>query len=181
MLESPMVYSFHMANQQERSKIESWIVGFTDGEGCFSVSIFRNQTARLGWQVFPVFVITQGKKSLPALETFERYFGWGKIFVNKRYDNHREHIYRYCIRNISELGDVIVPFFRKNKLRTAKQEDFEMFARIVEMMLKNQHLSLKGMQIIARKIEKMNRKVPSQFLKSSETTRRAPVKNRMKI
>ena len=90
-------------------------------------------------------------------------------------------MYRYCIRNVSELGNVIIPFFRKNKLRTAKNKDFELFARIVEMMLKNQHLSLKGMKIIAQRIEKMNRKVPSQFLKSSETTRRAPANRRMKI
>ena len=35
-------------NQQERLKFSWWIVGFTDGEGCFSVSIFRNKTSRLG-------------------------------------------------------------------------------------------------------------------------------------
>ena len=49
-------------NQQERLLKIGWIVGFTDGEGCFSLSIFRNKTSKLGWQVFPEFVITQGKK-----------------------------------------------------------------------------------------------------------------------
>jgi len=28
-------------NQQERPGIEQWVVGFVDGEGCFSVSVFR--------------------------------------------------------------------------------------------------------------------------------------------
>ena len=37
-------------NQQERPEINGWIVGFTDGEGCFSVSIIRNKTSSLGWQ-----------------------------------------------------------------------------------------------------------------------------------
>lgn len=50
-------------NQQERLEIESWIVGFTDGEGCFSVSLLKNNTSKSGWQVFPEFVITQGKKA----------------------------------------------------------------------------------------------------------------------
>ena len=47
-------------NQQERLKIENWILGFTDGEGCFSVSLLKNKTSKLDWQVFPEFVITQG-------------------------------------------------------------------------------------------------------------------------
>lgn len=169
-----------MSNQQERPRIEEWIVGFADGEGCFSVSIFRNKTTKLGWQVFPEFVITQGKRSLPALEIYLKYFGCGKIFVNNRYDNHNEHLYRYCVRSLKDLRETIVPFFRKRPLRTAKQKDFEIFAQIVEMMVNQKHQSASGMRSIARKIERMNRKTRSQFLESSETTRRAPI-NGMKI
>jgi hypothetical protein len=28
-----------------------WVVGFVDGEGCFSVGVFKNKTLRLGYQV----------------------------------------------------------------------------------------------------------------------------------
>ena len=167
-----------MSNQQERSEIENWIVGFTDGEGCFSVSIFRNKTTKLGWQVFPEFVITQGEKSKSALEVFSKYFKCGKVFVNKRYDNHNEHLYRYCVRSIVELQKTIIPFFEKHSLRTAKQKDFEVFANIVGMMSNRRHLSASGVRSIARKIERMNRKKQSRFLKSSETIRRAPVPRR---
>jgi len=163
-----------MNDQQERSEIENWIVGFTDGEGCFSVSIFRNKTSKFGWQVFPEFVITQGQKSLPALKLFQSYFGSGNIFVNKRYDNHHEYLYRYCVRSVQDLYLKIVPFFRKHSLRTAKQKDFELFAEIVQMLIKRKHLTSNGMQTIAKKIQKMNRKKTSQFLKSSETIRHAP-------
>ena len=55
-------------NQQERLKKIGWIVGFTDGEGCFSVSIFKNRTASIGLQVMPEFVITHGAKSIQVLE-----------------------------------------------------------------------------------------------------------------
>ena len=160
-----------MSNLQERLGIEKWILGFTDGEGCFSVSIFRNKTTKLGWQVFPEFVITQGKKSLPALEIFNKYFECGKIFVNKRYDNHHEHLYRYCVRSLKDLDEKIIPFFKKNNLYTAKQKDFELFKDVVEMMLKGKHLNMSGMKKIALKIEKMNRKKVSNFLKSSEAKR----------
>src|SRR3989344_4254492 len=99
-------------NQQERLKIKSWMVGFTDGEGCFSVSLLKNRTSKNGWQVFPEFVITQGKKSLPALEIFKKYFKCGKIFVNKRYDNHNENLYRFCVRSLNDLSKKIIPFFK---------------------------------------------------------------------
>ena len=169
-------YSLGMNDQQERSRIEEWIVGFTDGEGCFSVSIFRNSTTKFGWQVFPEFVITQGGKSLPALKLFKRFFGCGNVFVNKRYDNHHEHLYRYCVRSLVDLHSVVIPFFKKHSLRTAKQKDFLLFAEVVEMLLEKEHLTESGLKKIALKIERMNRKKPSQFLKSSETKRHAPAK-----
>ncbi len=55
-------------NQQERPEYKGWIVGFTDGEGCFSASVFRNKTSTLGWQIFPEFVLTQGISSRSALK-----------------------------------------------------------------------------------------------------------------
>ena len=158
-------------NQQERLKIESWMVGFTDGEGCFSVSILKNKTSKNGWQLFPEFVITQGKKSLPALEIFKEYFKCGKIFVNKRYDNHKEDLYRYCVRSIFEIEERIIPFFKKNQLRTSKKNDFEIFSRIIDSMSKRKHLTEEGFIEIAKLIETMNRKKKSRFLESPETKR----------
>ena len=98
-------------NQQERLKNIGWIVGYTDGEGCFSVSMFRNKKTRYGWQVFPEFVVTQGKKSLNSLEFIQKFFGCGKIFINRRRDNHREDIYRYCVRSIKDIDEKWNDFF----------------------------------------------------------------------
>ena len=149
-------------------------MGFTDGEGCFSISMFRNATTKFGWQVFPEFVITQGAKSLPALKLFQSFFGCGRIFVNKRYDNHHEPLYRYCVRSVKDLHEIIIPFFQKHPLQTAKQKDFTLFAEAVEMLLRKEHLTESGLKKIALKIERMNRKKPSRFLESPETKRHAP-------
>src|SRR3989338_8587974 len=97
-------------NQQERLE-PYWIVGFVDGEGCFSVSYIRNQTTKSGYQIFPEFVVTQGAKSLMALKAIQRYFGCGKLFINRRNDNHKEPIYRYCVRSLNDLLRIIIPFF----------------------------------------------------------------------
>jgi hypothetical protein len=158
-------------NQQERLKIESWITGVTDGEGCFSVCLIKNKTSKCGWQVFPEFVVTQGEKSLSALHIIQKYFQCGKIFINRRYDNHNENIYRYCVRSVSELKNYVIPFFESNRLKTSKLNDYKIFKRIVNMMFKGSHLSEKGINKIALLTEGMNRKKKSRFLKSSETKR----------
>jgi len=157
-----------MNNLQERLRKEGWIVGFTDGEGCFSVSIFRNKTTKFGWQLFPEFVVTQGESSLKSLQILENYFGCGKIYKNKRYDNHHEHLYRYCVRSVDDLHNIIIPFFKKHQLHTSKQKDFDVFVEIIELMHQKVHLTEHGLCHIARKIEKMNRKKASKFLASSE-------------
>jgi hypothetical protein len=156
-------------NQQEKQI--GWIVGFVDGEGTFSVSINKNPTTSSGWQIFPEFVITQGAKSLSALEEIQKFFGCGKLYVNRRRDNHRENLYRYCVRSLKDLEDKIVPFFKVHKLRTAKKEDFEKFVRILALIKQGQHLTSQGVKTIAEIIQTMNRKKPSRYLLSSETIR----------
>jgi hypothetical protein len=139
---------FRADNQQERLKMSSWIVGFVDGEGCFSVSIFKNRTSKSGFQVMPEFVVTQGAKSLDVLEKMKEFFGCGSIFVNRRYDNHRENLYRFCVRSLKDLHEVVIPFFKENQLKTYKRNDFKTFCAVVEMMIHRKHLTVEGLEAI---------------------------------
>ena len=163
--------TFVADNQQERQKLIGWIVGFIDGEGCFSVSIFRNPTTSSGWQIFPELVVAQGAKSVKVLQKLEKFFQCGKVYINRKYGNHREDLYRYCVRKLDDLENKIIPFFQQNQLKTAKINDFRKFAKIVKMMRARKHLSQQGCEQIARIIETMNRKKPAKFLSSSETIR----------
>ena len=149
-----------------------WIVGFVDGEGTFSVAIQKNAEMSLGWQVFPEFVVTQGIKSLGALEELKEFFGCGGIYKNRRYDNHKEDILRYCVRRIRDLDDTIVPFFKTNLLKTSKREDFEKFVQVIELMKTKKHLTFEGLKAIAMIVQGMNSQRISKFLLSSETVRR---------
>jgi len=152
-------------NQQERLRIAGWVTGFVDGEGCFTVPIQRNATAALGWQVQPQFVVVQSASSVDALETVMDFFDCGRINVNVRHDNHRASMYRYIVRRFSDLESVIVPFFRKHKLLTAKRDDFEKFAEVVELMKDRHHLTWSGISEIARIVETMNHRKPSRILR----------------
>jgi len=135
-----------------------WIVGFVDGEGCFSVSIFSNKTTKLGVQVFPEFVVTQGAKSLQVLENLQSFFGCGKIYENNRTDNHRENLYRYCVRSIDDITTAIVPFFETHPLMTAKNHDFVIFCQVLDMIRQKRHLSKNGVEEIRMLAANMNRR-----------------------
>lgn len=159
-------------NQQERPGCEQWIVGFVDGEGCFSVAVVRNPGLRLGWQVQHEFSVTQAATSRSALELLREYFGCGTVMEQTRHDDHRSALLRYSVKRRSDLIDVIIPFFEHHPLRTAKRADFELFARIISMMRNETHLEVHGLRTIALLTEQMNRKQRSRFLESSEATRR---------
>ena len=159
------------ANQQERPLDVQWVVGFVDGEGCFSVPIFRNGTCRLGWQVQPEFTVVQGVRSVAVLHALRRFFGCGSVDVNGRHDNHREDVWRYHARRLSDLSQRIIPLFEANPLRTAKAGDFAGFAAVVRLMEGRAHLTEAGLLQIAGIAATMNRRKRSQLVESSEAIR----------
>ena len=158
-------------NQQERPGFEQWVVGFVDGEGCFTVSVFRQRSARIGWQVQPEFVVVQSTHSVRVLEELQHYFGCGRVGIYTRTDNHRGPMARWAVRSRRELTDYIVPFFEENPLRTEKASEFIRFACVLELMSVGRHLTVDGMVEIARITEQMNFRKPSRFLESPEAIR----------
>jgi len=170
-------------NQQERLETCGWIVGFVDGEGSFLVNIFRSPRAKMGWQVFPEFNVSQAKKGIDLLYKLEKFFGCGHIYIH-RTRNKRETkwdpLYKYCVRSRKELTEKIIPFFEEHPPRGAiKRKDFRKFVKVIRMIEKGKHLDVDGMRRIARIIETMIHRKPfsessaSKFLSSSETIRRA--------
>jgi hypothetical protein len=158
-------------NQQERPGIEQWIVGFVDGEGCFSISVVRNPGCRLGWQVQHEFSVTQAASSRSALELLVEEFGCGTVIENPRADNHREPLLRFSVKRRSDLVTTVIPFFEEHPLRTAKGHDFVRFASVLRTMQAGRHLTEEGLRWIARETEHMNRRQRSRYLESSEAIR----------
>lgn len=157
-------------NQQERLILIGWIVGFVDGEGCFSINFMRQPDRqevnrvrkgyKTGYQVAHEFAVVQGASSLDCLKKIKKFFGIGNIYINKRYDNHKEHLYRYTVRKREDIINVIIPFFQRYPLKTSKQSDFDNFSRCVQMMKDNKHLTPEGLIKIAEITERMNHKKP---------------------
>ncbi len=152
-------------NQQERLDAK-WIVGFTDGEGCFHIAINSLKEMSLGWQVLPEFRIVQHERDEAVLHKIKEYFGFGEVKIN-RTDKHgtRKEFRARGLENLNKL----VKFFRENPLKTEKQRNFEIFAEVIELMNNKEHLKKEGLDKIARLVSEMNRKPTIRYLKSSET------------
>lgn len=129
--------------------IESqWIVGFTDGEGCFHIGISKNQTMKLGFQVLPEFTIVQHQRDVNVLYALKDFFQCGVVRKN------HGDVLAYRVRNQKHLREIIIPFFEQHKLKTKKRVDFLKFRRVVRMMVLNQHLTSEGLEKI-QKLQKI--------------------------
>lgn len=154
-------------NQQERLDTK-WIVGFTDGEGCFHISLNKLSGMSLGWQVLPEFRIVQHEKDQKLLENIRDYFGFGSVEIN-RTDHHGTRK-EFRVRGLENLKK-IVSFFKINKLQTSKRKDFEIFSEVIELINRKEHLSKEGLDKIANLASRMNRQPKLKYLESSETIR----------
>jgi hypothetical protein len=149
-------------NQQERLIKIGWIVGFVDGEGCFSIHIVRQPERanrrgyRTGFQVAHQFVVTQGAKSVSCLHMLKDFFGVGRVYINRRLDNHKEDLYVFVVAKRSDLLRTIIPFFQQHPLRTSKELDFQKFVKCMRLMETNAHLTHRGLLEIVEITQTMN-------------------------
>jgi hypothetical protein len=122
----------------------SYLSGYADGEGCFCVTFNRSARHAFGWDVRPSFSVSQNRERAEILELFQRRFGYGTI----RHDP-SDRTLKYEVRSVPELVAKVIPHFRQYPMLSAKQHDFEIFARICEMMERRQHLTRSGFNRIA--------------------------------
>lgn len=123
---------------QTKLTMNPWfITGFTDGEGTFTVSIYKNSKLKLGWELSASFEIGLDAKDKVLLEEIQAYFGVGKIYKGEK------NVYRYKVRTPKELR-VIIDHFDKYSLITQKQANFVLFKQVVEMLNRKEHLTIEG-------------------------------------
>jgi hypothetical protein len=123
-----------------------WLTGFTDGEGCFSVSFNKRDRLKLGIEVRPSFSICQSGRreafdsKINILNEIQAYFKCGFIRTYKA-----DGMYKYEVRNVSDLHTHIIPHFEKYPLLTVKNKDFVNFKTIIRMMRSNLHMNKQGL------------------------------------
>ena len=106
--------------------LRHYLLGFTDAEGCFSISLKKENTARFGWALDPVFQITQHKNSRKVLELFLNDLKCGRIIEKSG----QPDLLVYLVDNRRQLVEKIIPYFENYKL-LVKNEDFKKFKIVI--------------------------------------------------
>jgi hypothetical protein len=141
------------AGSRREGKVDlpSYISGYVDGEGCFTVSISPRPALRVGWEVRPSLSVSQNGDRSEVLLDIQRYFGCGTLRPDRS-----DRTVKWEVRSLSLLLDRVVPHFQRYPLRSGKQRDFELFADICERMARGLHRSPAGLSEIVRQAGQMN-------------------------
>ncbi|HLD57510.1 MAG TPA: LAGLIDADG family homing endonuclease [archaeon] len=128
-----------------------YILGFVDAEGCFSIAIKKQDDARFGWVLDPIFQVTQHKNSRSVLELIKNELVCGRIIEKSG----QPDTLVYLVDNRRQLAEKIIPFFEKYKLIT-KNGDFEKFKEVVNCLENKEHKNLEQFKHLVRKVFEMN-------------------------
>ena len=125
----------------------NYIVGFVDGEGCFSITVNKNGNALP--EVRLLFEIELREDDEAILQQIKDVLGCGNIYrLNyQRYDKWRPHV-KYKVSNFSDIVGKVIPFFQRYPLQAKKRQQFEKFCAVATMMAHKEHLISKGIDKI---------------------------------
>ncbi len=131
--------------------VRSYISGYVDGEGCFCVSFTPSKRHRFGWEVRPSFSVSQNGDRAELLYEIQAIWECGHIRPDRS-----DKTMKFEVRSISDLMSKVLPHFRLYPLRSAKQNDVELFFTICSMMALGRHLERDGMTKIVELAMRMN-------------------------
>lgn len=127
-----------------------WIVGFVDGEGCFSFSLIKNDSLKFGYQIQGEFTVVQHKRDIQLLHKLKAHFNCGSVAVN------HGNRYHYRVKNLEHFLTIIIPFFEKNRLQTIKSLQLPVFKDICLRLNDKQHYTKEGFEEIKLLVKKLS-------------------------
>lgn len=132
--------------KQIPSYVGNYIAGFVDGDGCFSVSIFKtkkNKSSNISWEISMSFILVQKEKVI--LSQVKKHLKCGRI----RRVRDRIGIYEYRVNTFNDLQTKVIPFFNQFRFLSAKKNyDFLCFKKIAKLVESKDHLSPEGIKKI---------------------------------
>ena len=137
-----------------------YIVGLTDGEGCFHVNMGKYPAYKSGIRVQMHFYIKMQEKDRPLLEKIKNTLQCGEVYFQKEKRVNHCQCYRYTVSSQKEILNNIIPFFTKYPLQSVtKQKSFEAFCKIANLVKKGEHLNKNGIRKIQLLKSRMNKKI----------------------
>lgn len=127
-----------------------YVVGLVDGEGSFTVYVRDPRVAKTVTRrvvVEPKFYLKLVERDKDILLALRDFFGCGSIYFQKDMRPNHQHCYRFEVFRWKDLKTIIIPFFKKHRLRLAsKRHDFDLFVEIMRLLTKGAHKTDEGLR-----------------------------------
>lgn len=138
---------------------EEYVVGITDGEGCFFVNISKSAAYRSGWQVQMHFHLKLRAEDEEILWKIRNTLDCGNVYFQKEQRKNHTQCYRYTVSALRDIHEKIIPFFKAHPLHTAsKRRSFETFCEIARLVQQGVHHTAEGVEEIRVLKQKMNQR-----------------------
>ena len=129
-------------NTLAKCNLDPWfLTGFSDAEGSFIISIYRDEKSKFKWRVSAYFSIHIHVKDVLLLEQIHKTFGVGTLRKNN------ENTVLFRVSDIKEL-QTIIDHFKNYPLVSAKYSDFLLFEQCFNIIKKKEHLTSDGFKRI---------------------------------
>ena len=104
-----------------------WLVGFTDGDGSFTISYQTLKDGKIKWSLF--FKISQSSYNLRALYYIKKQLGYGSIQLETKTNNAD-----FRIRDRKIINKIIFPIFDNYPLLTSKYFEYVKFKKAYNIL-----------------------------------------------
>ena len=132
-------------NKDNKFDFNQWLVGFTDGDGCFNVYINKELT-----KVNFTFKISQNKYNGQVLHYIKKNLSVGKVV---QYD---DNMMSYILRDKKYIENILFPIFDNNYLLTSKYYNYIIFKECL-LISNNKDLSQKDKILLIKSIKDKER------------------------
>ena len=137
----------------------NYIVGLTDGEGCFYTLVRPPYNRNGGAMVQLCFFIKIKEEDKEILEKVRNTLGCGAVYFQHETRINHTQCYRYTVNSHRDILGRIILFFQKYPLQSnSKQEAFQVFCEIAELVRKGEHHIKEGIEKIQKLKKQMNRR-----------------------
>ncbi|MBI2599440.1 LAGLIDADG family homing endonuclease [Candidatus Daviesbacteria bacterium] len=154
---SQQIHSTSLSEGREKPKSlsEDYIVGLTDGEGCFYVEV-RPASITHEPRIEMHFYIKMREDELPLLQKVQEFFDCGGVYFQKEYRVNQRNCYRFGVTAQKDLHEKIIPFFDKHSLKSQKLKNYLLFKQVALMVKNNEHRIEEGLEKIRLLKSQMN-------------------------
>lgn len=111
-----------------------WLAGFTDAEGCFSISFLKRGNSN---NVVLNYSFNLHKNDFAVLEMIKKTLHCGSLSISGNFC-------KYTINDHTSLIHVVLPIFNNTSLNSTKQSQFLIFQKAVNLLVDKKHLTEAG-------------------------------------